>query len=401
MYHSLPFLDYYTVHYAAQLPLIRGHTLRELNAEEITFTCELLLDTSLRHGCPYWLLDGRTHVREQPQCLHDWMREDYLPRVRQVLGRQPCIAFLVPPAVWAGLQDKGYAQPLDWQSQAARLGWFTDEGSALDWLARQRCRESRLPATTEKHPAPHGAGPSGRPFACASPVTAPAMRPCSTFLSLLPNENMLPAPAAGPAPAPIDMSGATPFGNGTAASCTQAALQALLSAGGNIVCNCGPAPYTLTLTSPLQVPNRRVVLDGLGRLTLSGGGAVRILDKAAAASAANGTLLALKNLTLRDGFAPDDGSNDRLGGAAIRGRAYGKLQVLNVRFIRNVGPALQSDGCGAVHTIVYDDVVFAGCTFSGNRGGNGGVVGTIGSAQRFINCAFEDNAATGKGGTFD
>ncbi len=208
-------------------------------------------------------------------------------------------------------------------------------------------------------------------------------------------------PAVCPAPAPIDMSGAAPFGNGTAASCTQAALQALLSAGGSIVCNCGPAPYALTLTSPLQVPNRRVVLDGLGRLTLSGGGAVRILDKAAAASAANGTLLALQNLTLRDGFAPDDGNADRLGGAAIRGQAYGKLQVLNVRFLSNTGPALQSDGCGAVHTIVYDDVVFAGCTFSGNRGANGGAVGTIGSAQRFINCVFEDNAATGTGGTFD
>ena len=208
-------------------------------------------------------------------------------------------------------------------------------------------------------------------------------------------------PAVCPAPAPMDMSGAAPFGNGTAASCTQAALQALLNAGGNIVCNCGPAPYTLTLTSPLQVPNQRVVLDGLGRLTLSGGGAVRIIDKAPAASAANGTLLALQNLTLRDGFAPDDGNNDRLGGAAIRGRAHGKLQVLNVRFLSNTGPALQSDGCGAVHTIVYDDVVFAGCTFSGNRGANGGAVGTIGSAQRFINCAFEDNAATGTGGTFD
>ena len=149
-----------------------------------------------------------------------------------------------------------------------------------------------------------------------------------------------PSPAAVcPVPALTNVSGAAPFGNGTAASCTQAALQALLNAGGPIVCNCGPAPYTLVLASTLQVSNRRVVLDGLNRLTLSGGGTVRALGKAAA-SAADGTLLALQNLTFRDGFASDNGTTDRLGGAAIRGRAHGKLQVLNVRFVGNAGPVL-------------------------------------------------------------
>lgn len=143
--YPLPPLNYYLVAYAALPPLVRGHSLRELNAEEITAICEWLLDTARYNECPYWLLDGRTHVREQPQSLHNWMHEDYLPRVRWVLGRQPCIAFLVSPAVWAGLPDKGYAQPLDWQSHAARLGWFTDEGPALDWLSRQRGRESSLP----------------------------------------------------------------------------------------------------------------------------------------------------------------------------------------------------------------------------------------------------------------
>ena len=164
MCYPLNPLNFYAVAYASQPPLVQGHSLRKLDAEEITASCELLLDTALRHGCPYWLLDGRTHVREQPQSLHDWMREDYLPRGRQTLGRQPFIAFLVPPAVWAGLPEKGYPQPLDWQSHAARLGWFTDEVPALDWLARQRCRESLPPATAEKHPASYGAGLSGSPW---------------------------------------------------------------------------------------------------------------------------------------------------------------------------------------------------------------------------------------------
>jgi len=209
-------------------------------------------------------------------------------------------------------------------------------------------------------------------------------------------------PATCPSPAPADLTGAVSFGDGTPGSCTQAALQSLLDAGGRIRCDCGPAPLTLKLTAPLTVPNQEVVLDGSNLLTISGNDQVRIFDKAAAADNA-GTLLALQNLTLRDGRAVDNGpgSGDRLGGAAIRGQANGRLRVINVRFLNNTGPALQSDGCGAVHTVVYQEVLFAGCTFVGNRGANGGAVGTIGSAQQFINCVFEDNAATGTGGTFD
>ena len=167
MCYPLNPLNFYAVTYASQPPIVQGHTLRKLSAEEITASCEWLLDTALRHHCPYWLLDGRAHVQEQPQSLHDWMREDYLPRVRQTLGQQLCIGFLVPPAVWASLPGKGYPQPLDWQSHAARLGWFTNEASALDWLAQQRCRESLPPATTGKNPAPYGAGLPGSPW---SPV---------------------------------------------------------------------------------------------------------------------------------------------------------------------------------------------------------------------------------------
>lgn len=132
------------IEYAKPQHLIRGRSLRPLNAEEITVTCELLLATARHHSCAFWLLDGREHVRDQPQCLHDWMREEYLPRVRQVLGQTPCVAFLLPPAVWAGLPARGYPQPLDWQAHAACLGWFTDEAPALVWLARKRDQHEAL-----------------------------------------------------------------------------------------------------------------------------------------------------------------------------------------------------------------------------------------------------------------
>lgn len=126
-----PLIDYYLVAYDQPQHLIRGRSLRSLSAEEITATCELLLDTARHHGCPYWLLNGREHVRDQPQTLHDWMREKYLSRVRQELGQVPCIAFILPPAVWASLPARGYPEPHDWQAPAACLSWFTDEAPAL------------------------------------------------------------------------------------------------------------------------------------------------------------------------------------------------------------------------------------------------------------------------------
>ena len=142
----LPILPFYHVTVEADPRVVCGAARRPLSAEEITASCELLLATARRHVCPHWLLDGRHHRDEQPADLHAWMREEYFPRVRAALGRPVCVAFLVPPAVWAGLAAKGYDNPLDWHSPAARLAWFTAEAPARAWLARQD--PDRAPART-------------------------------------------------------------------------------------------------------------------------------------------------------------------------------------------------------------------------------------------------------------
>lgn len=98
----------------------------------------MLLATAQRQRCSHWLLDGRSHQREQPQALHDWMREEYFPRVRTTLGTVPSVAFLVPPVIWAGLPGKGYGNPHDWSAQAVRMAWFTEEAPARQWLASLR-----------------------------------------------------------------------------------------------------------------------------------------------------------------------------------------------------------------------------------------------------------------------
>jgi len=117
-----------------------GYNHWPLSAEEVTETCEMLLDSAVRHHCPYWLLDGRSHVGQQPRELHDWMREEYFPRVRESLGVQPQVAFLVKPEVWAGLPTRGYEDPNDWLAHAVRMAWFTDEAQARQWLEQQRSR---------------------------------------------------------------------------------------------------------------------------------------------------------------------------------------------------------------------------------------------------------------------
>ena len=51
-----------------------------------------------------------------------------------------------------------------------------------------------------------------------------------------------------------------------------------MAEGGIITFNCGPKPVTITMTATAKVVNtHRTVIDGGGKVTLSGGGKIRIL----------------------------------------------------------------------------------------------------------------------------
>lgn len=131
-------LPFYQVTLLESPLVLRGRNPRALQPEEVTEACELLLVAAAQHRCPYWLLDGRANDQHQPVELHDWMREEYFPRARAVLGQQLQVAFLVTPDVWQGLQARGYEAPQDWASFALHAGWFTEEPLALTWLHMQR-----------------------------------------------------------------------------------------------------------------------------------------------------------------------------------------------------------------------------------------------------------------------
>jgi hypothetical protein len=68
-------------------------------------------------------------------------------------------------------------------------------------------------------------------------------------------------------------------GRGTPASCTSAVVVRAVTKGGIITFNCGPKPVTITMKATAKVVNtsQRVVLDGGGLVTLSGGGKREIL----------------------------------------------------------------------------------------------------------------------------
>ena len=72
---------------------------------------------------------------------------------------------------------------------------------------------------------------------------------------------------------------AATVGDGSAASCTEAALRAALAAHDVITFNCGAAPATIAVRAPVELPtDRDTVIDGGNRITLDGGGTTRILS---------------------------------------------------------------------------------------------------------------------------
>jgi hypothetical protein len=190
---------------------------------------------------------------------------------------------------------------------------------------------------------------------------------------------------------PIEAFGAIQIvGDGTAASCTEAALRdatavvTAASGGGSVVFDCGAAPITITLTSPL-VAGGVLLIDGSGSVTLSGGGSTRVIELE------NYAELTVQNLVIRDGLTEESG-------AGILHPWYGVLRAIDVRFENNVCTSQAGEiGGGAVFAGGLSEAVFSGCEFAGNSASNGGAILNRGSTLTIIDCAFEGNAATSSG----
>jgi hypothetical protein len=241
-----------------------------------------------------------------------------------------------------------------------------------------------------------------------------------------PHTNWLAGPAAGnpsgsyvvPAGAGADdvSSPDHVVGTGTAASCTAAAFVQAVALGGKITFNCGADPVTITLSSPAKVFNDKpdIVIDGGGVVTLSGGGATRILYMNTCDSNQVWTTnhcdnqaqprLTVQNLTFIDANSKNETTYDGGGAIWVRG---GRFKVVNSRFFNNVCADLGPDVGGAAIRVFsqYQNLpvyvthsTFGGATGYGNTGANGGAISSIGVSWTIYNSLFSYNKAIGNGG---
>ena len=209
----------------------------------------------------------------------------------------------------------------------------------------------------------------------------------------------------------------TVVGNGTPGSCTSDAFVAAVAKGGVITFNCGSAPVTITLSQTAKVVNNtgpKIVIDGGGKVTLSGGAQRRILYMNTCDPAQGWTTshcqnqdhpqLTLQNLTFVDGASVGEATGVD-GGGAVFARG-GRLKIVNSRFFRNQCDATGPDVGGAavrafdqynglpLHVV---NSTFGGRSDLGNACSNGGGLSSIGVSFNVVNSLFTHNRAIGTG----
>jgi hypothetical protein len=167
-------------------------------------------------------------------------------------------------------------------------------------------------------------------------------------------------------------------------------------------------------TAKVRNASSKVVIDGGGRVTLSGGGQRRILYLDTCDEAQGWTTshcqdqsspqLTVQNLTFADGNSTGDKAEGG-GGGAILDRG-GRLKVVNSKFVRNrcdrTGPDLGGAAIRALDQYHGLPVYIVSSTFGGAAGqggscSNGGALSSIGVSWTVLNSVMSYNTAVGSG----
>ncbi len=200
-------------------------------------------------------------------------------------------------------------------------------------------------------------------------------------------------------------------GDGTPKSCTSRAVVRAVAKGGVIRFRCGPDPVRIEMRRTAKVVNtsRRVVIDGAGLVTLSGGGERRILYQNTCDPKQIWTTdhcddqatpgLVVQNLTLADGDSTGETLEGGGGGAIfVRG---GRLKIVGSTFTGNrcdgTGPDLGGAAVRALSQHHGLPVYVVASTFKGGRCSNGSALSSIGVSWSVYNSTFKGNRAIGRG----
>jgi len=228
----------------------------------------------------------------------------------------------------------------------------------------------------------------------------------------------IPTSCTSPVPAeaqPADVSSPTTVvGNGTAASCTFAALNAAVAKGGVITFACGSSPVTIPVAATMSLrTDVDTVIDGGNRVTLDGQNAVRIFYFYHADFMVNDTRVTLQRLKIVNANstptaeippapAPcSQGWNDGEGGAIYM--RDGNLTIVDCTFSHNQGAQLGPDtGGGAVYLIASKrGLIVNGSVFTDNSASNAGAIGGLFATEVIYNSLFQNNRASGNGANGD
>ncbi len=178
-------------------------------------------------------------------------------------------------------------------------------------------------------------------------------------------------------------------GNGTPASCTEAALKAAVANGGTITFNCGSNPHTITVTDDVEVTQDTVIDGGGSRqgglITISGGQSTRVF------LTANRVTFTIKNLTIKDGREP---GSDGSGGGLYAGN-FNTIVVRNSKFENNDGTSGNSErGGGAIAIKSVGSLTVIKSHFANNKGINGGAINNLLSDLTVLDSTFTNNDST-------
>ncbi len=205
-------------------------------------------------------------------------------------------------------------------------------------------------------------------------------------------------------------------GSGTPASCTSRALVAAVAQGGTITFACGPRPVTIAMTQTAKVVNTSasVVIDGGGRVTLSGGNARRVLYMNTCDRAQTWTTshceqqatphLTIERLTIEAGLSAGDGET---GGGGVYAFG-GQLTVAHDTFLDDrcapaSGPAVGGGALAALwqdraHPVEVTASVFRGdACANGGAGGGGGAIFATQNDLAVSGSTFDDDSCAPTG----